>query len=150
MPKCCLCQWIFSLAGRLCSGGKRFDWANVIFSAYFILIGHETHWFSVDIVSGRHDLPFDARAFPLTSFEMQCSSSQLNKGFRLFNFFPKFLLDSFSPCMWRFNSYDVFTRDNYRLPRFTRFRFLVTAVSSKDTTNEYEYRCQNNYSQHVH
>ena len=31
-------------------------------------------------------LPFDARAFPLTSFEMQCSSLRLNKGFRLFNF----------------------------------------------------------------
>ena len=38
------------------------------------------------IVSGQHDLPFDARAFPLTSFEMQCSSLRLNKGFRLFNF----------------------------------------------------------------
>ena len=45
------------------------------------------HAFSaVIVVSGRHDLPFDARAFPLTSFEMQCSSLPLNKGFRLFNF----------------------------------------------------------------
>ena len=40
----------------------------------------------VIVVSGRHDLPFDARAFSLTSFEMQCSSLLLNKGFRLFNF----------------------------------------------------------------
>ena len=39
MPKCCLFQWIFSRAGRLylC-----FDWANVIFAAYFILRGHDT------------------------------------------------------------------------------------------------------------
>ena len=44
MPKCCLFQWIFfSLTGRLCSGGKRFDWANVIFAAYFILRGRDTH-----------------------------------------------------------------------------------------------------------
>ena len=26
---------------------------------------------AIIVVSGRHDLPFDARAFPLTSFEMQ-------------------------------------------------------------------------------
>ena len=31
-------------------------------------------------------MPFDARAFPLTSFEMQCSSLRLNEGIRLFNF----------------------------------------------------------------
>ena len=44
MPKCCSFQWIFfSLTGRLCSGGKRFDWANVIFAAYFILRGRDTH-----------------------------------------------------------------------------------------------------------
>ena len=44
MPKCCLFQWMFfSLTGRLCSGGKRFDWANVIFAAYFILKGRDTH-----------------------------------------------------------------------------------------------------------
>ena len=24
--------------------GKRFDWANVIFAAYFILRGHDTHF----------------------------------------------------------------------------------------------------------
>ena len=33
----------FSLTGRLCSGGKRFDWANVIFVAYFILRGRDMH-----------------------------------------------------------------------------------------------------------
>ena len=33
-----------------------------------------------------YDLPSDARAFPLTSFEMLSSSMRLNKGFRLFNF----------------------------------------------------------------
>ena len=43
MPKCCLFQIIFSLAGRLCSGGKSFDLGNVIFAAYFILRGHYMH-----------------------------------------------------------------------------------------------------------
>ena len=33
-----------------------------------------------------YDLPSDARAFSLTSFEMLSSSMRLNKGFRLFNF----------------------------------------------------------------
>ena len=33
----------FSLTGRLCSRGKRFDWSNVIFSAYFTLRGRDTH-----------------------------------------------------------------------------------------------------------
>ena len=33
----------FSLMGRLCSGGKCFDWSNVIFSAYFTLRGRDTH-----------------------------------------------------------------------------------------------------------
>ena len=63
----------------------------MIFAAYFILRGHDTHFLRLllsrgVVVCGGHDLPFDARAFPLTSFEMQCSSSPLNKGFRLFNF----------------------------------------------------------------
>ena len=121
MPKCFLFQSVFSLVGRLYSGGKRF-------AAYFILRGHDTHidfLRLIDIVSGQDDLPFvaceqalsvwgycekwthewhargdakmgdggenrraclqalpfDARAFPLTSFEMQCSSLRLNKGF---------------------------------------------------------------------
>ena len=33
----------FSLMGRLCSGGKRFDSASVIFAAYFILRGRDTN-----------------------------------------------------------------------------------------------------------
>ena len=35
MPKC-LFKWVFSLPGRLCSGGKRF-------ATYSILRGHDTH-----------------------------------------------------------------------------------------------------------
>ena len=42
MLKCCLFQLCFFLTGRLCSGGKRFDWSNVIFAAYFKLRGHDT------------------------------------------------------------------------------------------------------------
>ena len=38
-----LCHEFLSLAGRLCSGGKRFDRANLVFAAYFILRGHEKH-----------------------------------------------------------------------------------------------------------
>ena len=33
----------FSLTGRLCSGGKRFDLANLIFAYYFILRGRDAH-----------------------------------------------------------------------------------------------------------
>ena len=33
----------FSLAGWLCSGGRSFDWANVIFAAYFVMRGRSTH-----------------------------------------------------------------------------------------------------------
>ena len=33
----------FSLTVRLRSGGKRFDWSNVIFAAYFKLRGRDTH-----------------------------------------------------------------------------------------------------------
>ena len=58
----------------------------MIFAAYFIVRGHDTHFLRLLLFCGRHDLPFDARAFPFTSFEMQCSSLPLNKGFRLFNF----------------------------------------------------------------
>ena len=85
----CSNEFIFPLKGRLCSGGKGFDWANLIFAAYFILRGRDTHtgyWFSAVFVSGRHDLPSYARAFSLTSYEMLNSSLWINKGFRLFNF----------------------------------------------------------------
>ena len=33
----------FSLMGRLCSGGKCFDWSNVIFFTYFTLRGRDMH-----------------------------------------------------------------------------------------------------------
>ena len=36
-------QWVFSLMGRLCSGGFSFSWENVIFVAYFILRGCDLH-----------------------------------------------------------------------------------------------------------
>ena len=35
--------FFFSQTVRLCSEGKRFDWANVIFAAYFILRGRDTY-----------------------------------------------------------------------------------------------------------
>ena len=38
MPKCCLLQSVFSLAGRLCSGG----FYEVILAACFTLRGHDT------------------------------------------------------------------------------------------------------------
>ena len=60
----------------------------MIFAAYFILRGHNTHHSAVIVVSGRHDLSFNARAFPLTSFEMQCSSLRLNKALIFFKVPP--------------------------------------------------------------
>ena len=44
-------------------------------------------------MTGRQDLPSDARAFSLTCFEKQNSSMRLNKGFGLFNFSGDCLLD---------------------------------------------------------
>ena len=102
----CSNEFIFSVTGRLCSEGKRFDWANLIFAAYFILTGcdmYTWYWFSAVIVSGQHDLPSYARAFSLTSFEMFNSSLWLNKGFRLFNFSKVLDLHNykrFSFCLW--------------------------------------------------
>ena len=46
-----------------------FHCANVILAAYFTLKGPGTHQFTVVFASGRQDLPSDARAFSLTSFE---------------------------------------------------------------------------------
>ena len=86
---------------------------------------------AVIVVSGQHDLPFDARAFPLTSFEVQCSSLPLNKGFRLFNSFPKCLLDPNNYKRFSFSSvnmtvsYDVLSHGNYRLPRFCVSHYQV-------------------------
>ena len=47
-----------------CYGGFNFNRENVIFAAYFILRGREMHIdFSAVIISGRRDLPSDARTF---------------------------------------------------------------------------------------
>ena len=72
-----------------CYGGKRFGWANVIFAAHISYWEVITHIliFCVYCFWSAWLLPCDARAFLLTSFEMQCSSLQLNRGFRLFNVF---------------------------------------------------------------
>ena len=40
--KCCLFQWLF-FSGGLRSGGLSFNWANVIFAAYFIMSGRDMH-----------------------------------------------------------------------------------------------------------
>ena len=133
LPECCLFQWIFSPVGRLCSGGKRFGWANVIFAAYISYWEVMTH---ILIFCGycfwTAWLPFGARAFPLTSFEMQCSSLPLNKGFRLFNCFPKCLLDpnnykqfSFSPWMWRFPTMFCHAIITALIPRFCLSHFQL-------------------------
>ena len=71
MPKCArsnkvffLCWVDYALEGST---------ANVILAgilaACFTLRGHDTYRFTVVIVSGRQDLPSDASAFSLTSFE---------------------------------------------------------------------------------
>ena len=50
----------------------------------------ETHLPAVFVYSGRQDLPSNARAFSLTSFQTQSSSCDDNyKGFRWFNLFSK-------------------------------------------------------------
>ena len=57
-------QWIFlPLADRLCPGRLSFDWANVILPLITYLEVVTRTWISAVIVSGRHDLPSDARAF---------------------------------------------------------------------------------------
>ena len=86
MPKCCLFQWIFSLAGRLYLWRKTFCLSRCDFCRLFHTERSCYAFSEVIVVSGRHDLSFNARAFPLTSLQMQCFSLRLNKGFRLFNF----------------------------------------------------------------
>ena len=49
--------------------GSTFLLSNVILAACFTLRGHGTYAVTVVFVSGRQDLPSDARAFSLTSFE---------------------------------------------------------------------------------
>ena len=46
-----------------------FHSANVISAACFTLRGHGTHRFTVVFFSGRQDLPSDARAISLISYE---------------------------------------------------------------------------------
>ena len=61
----------------------------MIFATCFMLRGRDKH---IDflrllfLVGMNDDLPSDARAISLTSFETLSSSLWLNKGFRLFNF----------------------------------------------------------------
>ena len=110
MPKCCLFQWFFSLTSRLCSGEKRFE--NVFEFDFCGLLQTErswhAYWFCAVIVSGRLDLPSDAKAFSLTSSEMLSSSLRLNKGFGCL-ISPECLLDRnnykrFSFCSWMWSS----------------------------------------------
>ena len=61
----------------------------MIFAAYFILKGHDTHFSAVIVVSGRHDLFFNARAFFFTSFQMQCFSLRLIRVLGCLIFFKK-------------------------------------------------------------
>ena len=50
-------------------------------------VGTHTEFLRLLFLVGMTDnLPSDARAFSLTSFETYSSSLRLNKGFRLFNF----------------------------------------------------------------
>ena len=72
IPKCCLFQLTFSLAGRLCSTGFYIltELMCIIFAACFILRGRDTQIDFLRFESGRHDLLSDVRAFSLTSFEM--------------------------------------------------------------------------------
>ena len=84
-----LFQWMFSLAGRLCSEGKRFWLSKCDFChLYLILGGRGTHvdFLRFIIVFGRHYLPSDARAFSLTSLRNVKLFMRLNEGFRLFKF----------------------------------------------------------------
>ena len=60
------------LAGRLYSGGFYIltEQMCIIFAACFILRGRDMHIDFLQFVSGQHDLPSDAIAFSLISFEM--------------------------------------------------------------------------------
>ena len=103
---------MFSLAGRLCSEGKRFWLRKCDFChLYFILRGRGTHvdFLRFIIVSGRHYFPSDARAFSLTSLWNVKLFMRLNDGFRLFKFLQSaswiWIIISdfiFVPEMWRF------------------------------------------------
>ena len=51
----------------------------IIFAACFILRGRDMHIDFLQFVSGQRDLPSDAIAFSLISFEMETSFLRLNK-----------------------------------------------------------------------
>ena len=59
-------------ASRLCSGGFYVltEQMCIIFVTCFILRGRDMHIDFLQFVSGQHDLPSDAIAFSLISFEM--------------------------------------------------------------------------------
>ena len=59
------------LAGRLCSGGSYVltEQMCIIFATCFILRGRDVDIDFLQFVSGQHDLPSDAIAFSLMSFE---------------------------------------------------------------------------------
>ena len=103
------------------------------------------HAFSaVIVVCGRHDCcrgPIvlaiacsrsvtQCKSISFTSFEMQCFSFRLNKGFRLFNFllsasWIRTIISDFLLVRDCDGSYDVLSRDNYRLPRFCVSHYQV-------------------------
>ena len=78
-----------------------------------------SYWFSAVIVSGRHDLPSDARAFPLTSFDEQCSLSRQSQS-EILTPIPQ------SFCKW--NSFPNYERNALIKKHVNnRSRFIVLA-----------------------
>ena len=77
VPKCCLFQWIFSLAGRRVD----YDWANEhYFYRLFYTRGRDTRWFSaVYFWSALFNFWCESRTFSLSSFKTQTSSLRLSK-----------------------------------------------------------------------
>ena len=53
----------------------------MIFAAYFVMRGRNTHIDFLRLLPVGTDLPSDAGAFSLTSYEMLSSSLRLSKGF---------------------------------------------------------------------
>ena len=53
----------------------------MIFAAYFVMRGRNAHIDFLWLLPVGTDLPSDARAFSLTSYEMLSFSLQLSKGF---------------------------------------------------------------------
>ena len=64
MPKCCLYQHVFFLCWvDYAPEGSTFSLSKCDFSRLFHTGGHDTYRFTVVFVSGRQDLPSDARVF---------------------------------------------------------------------------------------